>query len=82
MLRSHLDFENHLPACHFSESRIDKISALRIMSRGFLLNSALGAVSQKNVAVLLDFVQMRGEGAGGGPCSNFLSHFHICSFGQ
>ena len=34
----------------------------------------------KNAAVLLDFVQIRGDG--GGPCPNFLSHFHKCIFGQ
>ena len=32
------------------------------------------------VAVLLDFVQIRGEG--GGPCPIFLSPFHKCIFGQ
>ena len=38
---SHLDCENHLPACHFSESKKHKIPVLRIMSRGFSLTSAL-----------------------------------------
>ena len=40
--------------------------------------SILGKVSLKKVAVLLDFVQMRG----GGPCPNFLAHFHNCILGQ
>ena len=34
-----------------------------------------GKVSPKKVAVLLDFVQMRGGGRGG-PCPNFSSAFH------
>ena len=34
----------------------------------------LGTVSRKKIAVLLDFVQMRG--GGGGPCPNFVSTFH------
>ena len=34
-------------------------------------------VSRKRVAVLLNFVQMRGGG-----CPNFLSSFHKCIFGQ
>ena len=33
----------------------------------------IGKCSRKKVAVLLDFVQLRG---GGGPCPNFLSTFH------
>ena len=38
----------------------------------------LGKVSQKNVAVLFDFVQMRG----GGGVPKFLSPFHKSNFGQ
>ena len=37
-----------------------------------LPHTTLGKVSRKKVAVLLDFVQMRG----GGHCPNFLSTFH------
>ena len=37
-----------------------------------LPHTTLGKVSRKKVAVLLDFVQMRG---GGGPCPNCLSTF-------
>ena len=33
----------------------------------------------EKAAVLLDFVQMRGEGQGACP---FLAHFHKCIFGQ
>ena len=37
-----------------------------------------GRLYEKKVAVLLDFVQMRG----GGPCPNLLSTFHKCIIGQ
>ena len=41
--------------------------------------AALGTTSRKNVADLLDFVQVR---RGGGPCPIFLAQFHNCIFGQ
>ena len=50
----------------------------RIKDDQFVMIITLEMVSRKKVAVLLDFVQMRG----GGPCPIFLSPFHKCIFGQ
>ena len=45
---------------------------------GTVVDDPLGKVSRRKVAVLLEFVQMRGEGSD----QFFLSNFHKCIFGQ
>ena len=47
--------------------------SLNDSSSSQIIQGSLATVSRKKVAVILDFVQMRG---GGVPCPNFVSTFH------
>ena len=52
--------------------------ALLMLLVVIVLRDSKGRSPEKKIALLLDFVQIRG----GGPCPNFLAPFHKCIFGQ
>ena len=61
--------------CHRNgaDAKIFYLTQVRSLSTFFTDSTDWGKVSRKKVAVLLDFVQIRG---GGRPCPIFLSTFH------